>query len=514
MKDKNIAEEDRLSIEEALANHGDKARELRNLMKDALKLLGNNLKSLTAEEKVKFSKSVDNMPNTVDEDQIENPEDLSTTVQMGCEDYGGNFVLPSFGNVRPGSDYYASKLSINVFVISDVSRGSNKVFIYDQRCAGKGADAVCSMRLLHHLSNQNKLCDALTHDENTPIPTNLFQVMDNNVGQNKSQTVFMFSALLSLTLFPLGVTLLFLAPGHSHFFPDKVTGWLRNIIKGCQIYSPEKLADLFGTVKNVEVTFLDHRKPDCPMSAGWDRLLHDHFTVIPDLKKIGCYTSCQLFVFEKGTLTIRKTPSSEVCYTHQYIQVPNRATNASDVANCLSSLQQKLFTNNKTFDDATIKDVRLQVHGDENDENRPFLFRQPLLDMPLKQIESFWSKGHAIPTEFLSYYPTRPGGFDPEKEDDNIDIEGIAVKPGEKRKMLQPSIIKTIKKDKKAGKNPTPVNTSNLLNFFFKPSTVPIINTVPKQNKLVKRKTWHESEDVPTDIIATISSTFESSQVN
>jgi hypothetical protein len=49
--------------------------------------------------------------------------------------------------------------------------------------------------------------------------------MDNNVGQNKSQAVFMFFAMLSMTWFPEAVVLLYLLPGHSHMAPDRTTGW-------------------------------------------------------------------------------------------------------------------------------------------------------------------------------------------------------------------------------------------------------------------------------------------------
>ena len=65
-------------------------------------------------------------------------------------------------------------------------------------------------------------CAHLDLYNRTPIDSSptvlLFEVLDNNVGQNKSQVVFMFFALMSMTLYPEGVVLLLVA-GHSHMAP-------------------------------------------------------------------------------------------------------------------------------------------------------------------------------------------------------------------------------------------------------------------------------------------------------
>jgi hypothetical protein len=37
------------------------------------------------------------------------------------------------------------------FIISDITANHNNVLIYDERGQGKGADALCSLRLLFHL---------------------------------------------------------------------------------------------------------------------------------------------------------------------------------------------------------------------------------------------------------------------------------------------------------------------------------------------------------------------------
>ena len=83
--------------------------------------------------------------------------------------------------------------------------------------------------------------------------------MDNNVGQNKSQIIFMFFALLSMTVYNEGVTLSFLTSGHSHFIPDRVTGNMKQSLKSKNIFCPEELLSTINTIRNVEATFLDHR---------------------------------------------------------------------------------------------------------------------------------------------------------------------------------------------------------------------------------------------------------------
>ena len=65
----DISSEDKSSIEEALANHGAKARKQRNIMKLAIKQWGGNL-SMTGDKLLQFEEAVDRIPNTVDEDFV------------------------------------------------------------------------------------------------------------------------------------------------------------------------------------------------------------------------------------------------------------------------------------------------------------------------------------------------------------------------------------------------------------------------------------------------------------
>ena len=180
-------------------------------------------------------------------------------------------------------------------MICDVSINTNYVYAYDQRLAGKDFNAMCSFRLLHHLGERQ-----LLKKGSGPVPNQLFMCMDNNVGQNKSQVVFMFFALLSLTAYPEGVTLSFLTSGHSHFILDRVTGNMKQALKSKNIFCPEELLKTINEVKNVEAKFLDHRDKKVYMYTGWDKLLYEHFTEIPQLSKIGGYTSCFFFISKMG----------------------------------------------------------------------------------------------------------------------------------------------------------------------------------------------------------------------
>jgi hypothetical protein len=105
------------------------------------------------------------------------------------------------------------------FIISDITANRNNVLIYDEHGQGKGANALCSHRLLFHLRFRQERADRL--------PKMLLLILDNCVGQNKSKVVFMFYALLSL-LFYDKVVFLFLIPGHSHNQADRVVAWCRN----------------------------------------------------------------------------------------------------------------------------------------------------------------------------------------------------------------------------------------------------------------------------------------------
>ena len=143
--------------------------------------------------------------------------DESTSVLIQADDFGGSLALPHYGFNRPSSDYFNSKLILHNFVIANISKGVNYVTFYDERGQDKGADCLCNLRLRYHINQ---------------IPTKAsvsISILDNCVGQNKSNVTMIFNAFLSLVFYER-VVLLYLIPGQSHMIADRVVAWNRGEI--------------------------------------------------------------------------------------------------------------------------------------------------------------------------------------------------------------------------------------------------------------------------------------------
>jgi hypothetical protein len=202
------------------------------------------------------------------EDSTDQNSEVAPKVLIQAEDFGRGYAMPFYGYQRPSSDYFNSNLTLNNFVIADVSSGNHKVLLYDERAQGKDANALCSLRMLHHLSKIGLGARVS------------LSILDNCVGQNKSNSVMKFFSLLSL-LFYEKVVLVYLIPGHSHMVADRVVAWCKNKVRGLNIYHPQDMAKKFGDVKNVEATFFDHNDPKRPFFVGWESLLNKYFLNMP-----------------------------------------------------------------------------------------------------------------------------------------------------------------------------------------------------------------------------------------
>lgn len=194
------------------------------------------------------------------EDEAVNVVRQRVKVQVQAEDFGGSLTMPHYGYSRPSADYFNSNLIIQNFIIADITSGENNILFYDERAQGKDANALCSLRLIHHL---NKMKDEAEIS---------FSILDNCVGQNKSNVVMKFAAMMSL-LFYKKVALLFLIPGHSHMIADRVVAWMKNKIRGLNLYHPEDFVSHSNTIHSVKSVFLDHQSPSRPFFIGWDKLL-------------------------------------------------------------------------------------------------------------------------------------------------------------------------------------------------------------------------------------------------
>ena len=358
---KDLSKEDRVHIEQALEAHGDHARSLRATMGDVIVKWGGALsEDMTLALKRGIKRFVD---ITIDDDQPTDSwtEDFVRGVVLQCEDFGGNLTLPWFGSVRPGTDYFTSKLAQYIFIVSDLSRNLHHVYVYDERAMGKNADALISLRLVHHL---RKMCEY--RESNVQRPTALFQIMDNCVGQNKSQAVMMFFALLSMTLYPDGVTLLFLLPGHSHMACDRVVSWLRRSLKSANLFLPQDFVEQFNKIPSVRAEFLDHLDPNRLMFCNFETILKRNMVTIPPIPG-GGYTKMYYFQFYQGVLTARKAPDSTVEFKHQYVQ--GLLGTDDDVpyedlrSRCVQSIEAHIFLPGKTFDNASVADIMVGGAG-------------------------------------------------------------------------------------------------------------------------------------------------------
>jgi uncharacterized membrane protein required for colicin V production len=89
-------------------------------------------------------------------------------------------------------------------------------------------------------------------------PKILVVILDNYVGQNKSQLVMQFFALLSI-MFYIKVVLIYLIPKHSHNIADQIVAWCCNAMKGKNFYTPMAIIKAINQFKGVNVKFINHR---------------------------------------------------------------------------------------------------------------------------------------------------------------------------------------------------------------------------------------------------------------
>ena len=476
LKSKDLSDADRHHIEQALANHGELARSLRNTMRDAIDHWKGRLSTDIDTGTQLDGAALRLVAITIDDDAppAEWTEEDVGGIELACEDYAGNFTTPHYGGERPGADYYASKVALYTFIVADLSRNTNYVYTYDERGMGKDADALCSLRFVHHLRKVESY-----RSSNMQRPSALFQIMDNNVGQNKSQAVLMFFALLSMTWYPEGVSLLYLLPGHSHMACDRVVSWLRKKLKGDNLFLPEHFVQRFNAIPSVRAEFIDHRDTNRLMFRNFEPILKRHMVTIPPIPG-GGYTRFYSFEFKRGVLTMRKAADSAVEFTHSYVQglsgKDDDTTYDELLARCVASLAAHLFRYGKTFSNASVADIA--IGGTDGG-----LVRHPGQQLTQTKVVSFWTKGFSIPREYLSYYPENPNI--PEE----LSTEADTVASGNKRKSIQDASTKKL-----VAQN---TNKRTLLArpsaSFFKAIPPPAVPPIRKST--AKRLTWHTADE-------------------
>ena len=169
--------------------------------------------------------------------------------------------MPFYGFSRPSADYFNSNLLLQNLIQCDISTGKNHVYLYDEREQGKGGDALCSLRLRQHLRLYAK---RLRDGVEARICATL---MDNCVGQNKSQVLMKFYALISVLFFPT-VTAFYFIPGHSHMICDRVVSWNRRKMRGKNLFLPVSIAEVLNETSSVEAEVLKGTDSDFPFRVG------------------------------------------------------------------------------------------------------------------------------------------------------------------------------------------------------------------------------------------------------
>eukprot|EP00662_Eupelagonemidae_sp_cell21_P024186 gene24186-11713_t len=98
----------------------------------------------------------------------------SRRVLVCCQDYGQSVTIPTYKTARPSVDHWTSNLLGHIFIHADLTRNRNFVYGYDERVAGKGADALATLRWLHWSS---ELTELLRMD--VALPDEIIVICDN-----------------------------------------------------------------------------------------------------------------------------------------------------------------------------------------------------------------------------------------------------------------------------------------------------------------------------------------------
>ena len=211
-----------------------------------------------------------------------------------AEDYGQGVPFPFYGFRRPQGDYFNSNLMNHLFVIADMSRKDNRVLVYDERCMGKGCDALCSLRLKFHMESMEE-----RKRKGLNLPEVFISVRDNCVGQNKSNATMQFDCFLSLSFYKR-VLILYLIPGHSHMMADRVVAWAKGGLKHKDIFIPAEMVNAMNSVKSIRAEYIDHKSRWRECWKGWKDWLGKYIQSMP----VG-FTGNYVFEFHEGKVTMK-----------------------------------------------------------------------------------------------------------------------------------------------------------------------------------------------------------------
>ena len=334
-----------------------------------------------------------------------------------CEDFAGNGAVPHFGAVQPNKEYYLSKIAVLTFIVYNPSISAFNLYCYDQRNASKDANSMCSLRFRHHLTCylNNRLMNRTKDHQASPqsivagsADKILFLVMDNCVGQNKSQCVFKFYVLLSLLFFER-VCLHFLISGHSHMQCDTCWSWCKSSLRNRNLYDTSELVEQYNTVKGVKAELV----PQSAFSNEWEPFLDSMF---PDIARVsGGYTQYSYFEISDGQMEMRLVNGGPVIGQFQYFKPENKEKLKYDI------LSRIFGENVYSLDDiSSVKQIHLTVANK--------------ITIPKKTLESIALKKDFVPFKYWPFY-----GW--ERDSTAIDDESAAIISATPKKAVPPKKV-------------------------------------------------------------------------
>ena len=208
----------------------------------------------------------------------------SSRLRVSVQDYGSGIAMPRYGADRPNHDYYANNITLHNMNYVDCSSGHCNIYYYDERSAGKDGNCVSSLRW-------NETKEFFIKKKDNP-PSAECKVLDNCVGQNKSNTTHKFSMLSSIIIYPDGVTDVYFRVGHSHNTSDMKTAHANKAMSKKNLYTPNMVVTEVNKLKGLTGQLIDGRSG---VFLDWKLFLDKHFpNMLPG------FTSYFLFEFKDG----------------------------------------------------------------------------------------------------------------------------------------------------------------------------------------------------------------------
>jgi hypothetical protein len=165
---------------------------------------------------------------------------------------------------------------------------------------------------------------------------------------------------------------------------DRVVAWVKNKLRGRNVYLPTDIAKLASEVNSVHGEFLDHESATRPFFIGWDTVLARYIKDMPPN-----YTGSYYFEFEKGEVTYRhlsSTPDEEAVRVNLLKASPEVVRRA---------LLQEIFGLNDVSE-LTLASL----------DNMMKLQRHPGRELTKKKVASLGLKYFSIPPNDRKYYPS------------------------------------------------------------------------------------------------------------